>query len=774
MADHIQKDGWSLQNLWPRAQGMGGQVAILSALYAIFGVDPALMLPINAVLHATSGIMMFLIAQLLYPGRTGRIAGVAAAVLFVVFPSSLNWYAQVHKDGFAITGTLLIMYAWLRFYLAHDGTKSVMYFVAGSILGVLLIVFVRPYNTIFLVVASAAWICFALIIAMIRSEWRLMGRYFISSFLVWILFTGVAVLGVKHEPNNYEEWAGKEYAEKVGGIPEICENWEWQSGSVLPAFLEKYAEMAARTRAGLICSNYDAASTIDRSRLPRNVTDIILYMPRTFALALFAPFPDMWFNPPSLTRIIGAFELCVWYLLVPGVFLALRERGSNGLMLCIGFALTYLAIYGFTIGNLGTLHRVRYPFLMFFMMVGIIGWLRMLDRRGFVDWCMRSLNQRGSLTLSETFEGEKTGKERKQVVGLGIYVSILTLLAFIGFFYRDVLMAQIFGLGSELDAFFVALLIPMTIVTIICIPLGAAFTPHFLEATESSNRERVRKLISSLSATSLIALFLLCVTLFIVAKYLLPYVTLSNRDADFGRVHELVVLALPILLFSGPVIVGNAVLNALGKVVRTGLAQLVVPIIAILSILVFSRGHGVEAAMVGMVIGQLLNLFILEFNLRLHGFTLLPLYNAACAASLRSLASQYFPLIASAFFVSVALLVNTLLAMSFPDGGASVFNLGNKIVMLMTGLISAAISTVMLPYFSAMIAKNHVVAARRELSIFLLLLTFVTVPVCVVLFVYSQQIVELIFEGGSFDANDVGPVSRVMRYAVVQIPFFCL
>jgi putative peptidoglycan lipid II flippase len=234
----------------------------------------------------------------------------------------------------------------------------------------------------------------------------------------------------------------------------------------------------------------------------------------------------------------------------------------------------------------------------------------------------------------------------------------------------------------------------------------------------------------------------------------------------------LTVLALPILFFSGSVILGNAVLNAMGKVVITGVAQLVVPIVAIFAVFTYGETYGVHAAMIGMVVGQLMNLLILQLYTKKNGYSLIPQNDFYNSVPFGRLALQYVPLIASAFFVSVAILVDTLLAMTLPEGGVSVFNLGNKVVLLVTGLVGAAISTVMLPYFSSLIAKNNVVTARRELSVFLLFITFFSVPISVVLFVWAKQIVGLIFEGGHIGETEVDMVARVMQYAVVQIPFF--
>jgi len=77
-----------------------------------------------------------------------------------------------------------------------------------------------------------------------------------------------------------------------------------------------------------------------------------------------------------------------------------------------------------------------------------------------------------------------------------------------------------------------------------------------------------------------------------------------------------------------------------------------------------------------------------------------------------------------------------------------------------------------LPYFASLIARDHIVTARRELSLFLLFATFISAPVSVLFFSYSEQIVELIFSLGDIEENRVSSIARVMQYAVIQIPFF--
>lgn len=334
------------------------------------------------------------------------------------------------------------------------------------------------------------------------------------------------------------------------------------------------------------------------------------------------------------------------------------------------------------------------------------------------------------------------------------------------------MMARTFGLGAALDGFFIALMLPMFIVTVLCMPLGTAFVPVYLSAKERLRPQAVNMLVSSISFWTMISLLIICLMLYITAPSLLPRLNTNGSLMDMQQLIPLLDIALPILLFSGVVILGNSVLNAHGRAVLTSAAQIVVPIAAIMSLLVFGNNYGIKVVMYGMVVGQILNLLIVQYYLRHYDVTLIPQLGLIKQAEFSPLLLQYFPLVISAFFVAVATPVSTMLAMALPEGGVSAFNLGSKVVLFVTGLVSTAISAVMLPYFSVMIAKNHLISARRELSFFLLLATFISTPISAGLYIWAEPIVRLMFEGGTFNNASTELVTHVMQYAVVQLPFF--
>lgn len=143
LAETISRDGWLVWTPWPSAYTQGN-VAVLAALYALFGPNPSSAIPINACLHASSGVLLILIGRELSSGRAARWGSLVAACLFVGFPSALNWYGQVHKDGYAILGFLLLLYSGAKILKLERVREAAHPLIAAG--GGALTAFVRPNN----------------------------------------------------------------------------------------------------------------------------------------------------------------------------------------------------------------------------------------------------------------------------------------------------------------------------------------------------------------------------------------------------------------------------------------------------------------------------------------------------------------------------------------------------------------------------------------------------------------------------------------------------
>ncbi|MFZ3087189.1 MAG: lipid II flippase MurJ [Methylotenera sp.] len=780
LAEQIRVYGWSAWKLFPTASA-SGNTAMLAALYRLFGYDPSLIIPINAAIHALGGLLVFYITrEVATKNNVGTYAGIIAAILFITFPSSLNWYGQVHKDGYVIAGTLLVLLTWLKAINGQGSNRAWLLVILANLAGVFLVGSVRPYNLIFILLATLGALILLMILYAIRRQLLINIKTFIF-FLISLMFisyainlvvdlrveqiaqaNGVAGVAQTEAESYYKDWHSKKM-------------WHWENSSWVPSRLEGYLATASRTRAALIeyGQSENAKSIIDENITPQNVTEMVHFLPRALQVAMFAPFPNSWFSHLSLTRLIATGEMLIYYIAISGVLLLIFNNRKPGVFICIYFAGFFLLIYGYTLANLGSLYRVRYAYIFVMLLLGVLGWVTWLEKtnrlRKLFDF-LRSPLVKNDL-INNLVEMDHRS-HRKAALSSAILVMGLTFLCFLGLFLRDIFMAHKFGLTQTLDNFYVALIIPMFVATVFSIPIGTAFIPVYLDLKQRVKSNVISDLITKFSYWIAVVSLIICLILYSFGPHVLSILSLSKKLTDMADLAKLLHLALPLLLFSGFVVLGNAILNAHDRALLASGAQLVVPIAAIFALFVFGADYGVNAVMYGMVIGQILNLFIVQFALKRYRISLMPKLISFDRNQFSDFLKQYFPQVISALFIALAVPVATLLAMTLPAGAVSAFNLGSKIVLFITGLITTAMSAVILPYFSTLVVKNHIVAARRELSFFLLFSTLISIPVTFGMYVYSDHIVRLLFEGENFDGNAISQVVRVMQYSIVQLPFF--
>jgi len=762
LAERIRLHGWSEWRVYP-SHGATGNVALLGALYVLFGEDPSLMVPVNAAFHALTGTLLFLLGRLLWPGRVGTLAGMIAGSLYIVFPSSLNWYGQIHKDGFAIAGTALVLTAWvLTEVRCRIGRKPFVIAIATALAGLVLITFVRPYNLMLVLGGVLVMLTFKIVYL-----WRYRGsveyrRTLALQLIIAVLVGAAAYLAPRTDAGeqSYATW------NRANGL----QDWNWQTTPWIPQTIEKYVEVMARTRAGLIDEGMkiQAGSLYDIDALPASTPQVAAYVPRALQIALFAPFPSLWFEKISVTRLVAVGEMAIWYLIVPGVLLALWLGRSRAMLAVMMFSLVLLTLYGITIANVGTLYRIRYLYLFLLMLVGLAGWLRFFEKRG---WLPKESSEAASREPLAPEAMKEIRQARSMLVGSGITVAAVTAVTFVGLFIRDIVMARQFGLGGELDAFVVATVVPMFLVAVLSVPIGTAIVPVFLAVRERESAAAAQALAQRIALLFFSGALVLAGLLAVAGPWLLEVAGWSALPEKADRAQAITLWMLAIFVFSGLVTLANGLLNALGQYVVPAAAQITVPVVAIAALLLFGSSHGAIVVAVAMFAGQLVNLVLVYRVLSLRGVSLLAATKHE-AAGMGQFISQYLPLVAAAAFMQLALLVSTAMASVLPEGSVAALGLGSKAVLFITGLVGAAIASVVLPYFSRYMAQNRLLDARRELSFLLLAGTVISIPVTLALHLFAAPFVRLVFEGGAFGSTEVGIVSRVMANGILLLPFY--
>jgi putative peptidoglycan lipid II flippase len=756
MADRIVVSGWGEWELIP-GNGITANVGILAAVYAVFGPDPAWFIPLNAGFHSLGALLVLRLGTLLIPGKSGWTAGGVAASLFLVFPSALVWYGQNHKDSFAIAGYLMLLVALAQAF-GRMTWRGLLRDVLLVSIGCALVTIMRPHMLIVYTV------CIAFVILAV-AIWHFTKR----SRTTWIAFrNGLIILGVVLASNGIPVTADPSFLTETSGHADV--GWKWNDTGVLPLMVENKLEKASFVRVHFSESNklVGAGSTVDGDILPADAFEMLAYLPRALWVGLFAPFPDTWIKHPTLPRVIGAIETLIFYLVASGTVIMLWRRPSLPLATCLIVSALVLIVLSYTSPNIGTLHRIRYGPWFVFMLSGVCGWMWLLGKA--IPLVRKTHNASDGDHASMTAGGQSTSPINSRVsgqsaIGAGIKVSALYLIGAFGLLVRDLLLINRTGFTTSLDSFYLAMMIPMLLVGILAVPLGDALVVALHQA---KRREDVQSLISATCGASLLVFGLL----FLIALAAMgPFARGFVVNGDVPQVVMLMSISMLLFLFAGLLVTGNSLLNSLGKPVWGATAQLVVPLIAVGTVLVVPEVDMIVMAIVAMVFGQAFNFAILYAIACKEGYHLYP------AALFKMLPRMSAPLASYGWLVVAAMLINLVTPLNYwfasrlGEGSVSIWAVGSKLVQMFTVMGAGLLSAVWVPYLSKLVTAGVQVRIRKEMLLTVTIGSWSGGVLSLIVFAFCGPFIMAAMPAVQ-DAVRAGQLIAVVQLGALQLPLF--
>ncbi len=394
LSSQIATEGWQAWEL--TSQPVAGIAAIF---YALITPHPWVMLPLNSLLHALAGWMLFKILAYFLDRRTHAFL---AALPLVLFPSALSWVTQMHNDNYAVAGAILMLFAWVCF--ARKASWENKYLILGGFLslvaGIGLTWLVRDYVVSMYTGVGVILLLFCLILFIAR--WRrkiwkwqrtlaavgivCMAFFMTASFQVFNLGTS------DDSERQYNQGqppvsTGTDQTELQPGDKGFRPNDLWKESSWLPSWVDDQMKQLSITRYKAIRSTWTetrGGSNIDTDINFRNARDIVKYLPRALEIGFLSPFPSDWLEqgskaPNTMMRRVSGAEMVLVYLSFFGLLTAgwmwwKRPEFWMVVLFCFGLVLIY------TLGtpNVGTLYRLRYPTMMAVVGMGTAGWINLI------------------------------------------------------------------------------------------------------------------------------------------------------------------------------------------------------------------------------------------------------------------------------------------------------------------------------------------------------------------------------------------------------------
>ena len=358
----------------------------------------------------------------------------------------------------------------------------------------------------------------------------------------------------------------------------------------------------------------------------------------------------------------------------------------------------------------------------------------------------------------------------RQILSAATTIVKLVILVKAASLAKEMLIARKFGTGDDLDAFYIALLLPSFLGSVVDGSFNAAFIPIYIEAREKEHGVAASRLFSNIAVFNIAALALIAAVLAGSQRWLLPILGSGFGPQKLALARVLFFVFLSSMSLAGLSALWRAALNAHDCFTLSSLAPISNPI-GIVTLLLIGHTWGIYALAAGSVLGTVGELAIAGYGLRLLGIPLLPRWYGI-DSWMRRVLWQYAPTVAGALVLGCGTtLVDPAMAAMLGSGSVSALNYAYKLPALVLAIGLSSLSTAILPSFSRLSAKENWGEMRRVLLTYTGLLALVTIPLTGLLIVLSKALVLVFFQGGAFTAADTHLVTHAQMMFCLEIPF---
>lgn len=335
---------------------------------------------------------------------------------------------------------------------------------------------------------------------------------------------------------------------------------------------------------------------------------------------------------------------------------------------------------------------------------------------------------------------------------------------------KDLVVAYLFGISDDLDAFIVASIMPTFVLYAFAASFADGFLPVYVRERERHGVAAARRFLTSASAIGFASLSLVAVVLAVAAPWSLGALA-GGFGPEKGRTTTLLFLGLlPLLVVGGWSSPWAAALNAHSRHFVSAVVPLATPTLTIALLLIAFGSWGVGALVAGYVVGAVVEAFVLGAALRQLGLPVIPRWYGLDAATVR-FARQSLPLIVATLIATGSVVVDQSMAASVGPGAVSAFSYSGKILMLITGLSGVMLTIVVLPRFAQLAASGETASLRRGVVVYLVLAMSVAIMIAAALAAFSHEAVAVLFERGSFGQDATVIVAPVQALLALQLPF---
>jgi len=359
-------------------------------------------------------------------------------------------------------------------------------------------------------------------------------------------------------------------------------------------------------------------------------------------------------------------------------------------------------------------------------------------------------------------------KYGSQLLSNILTVAVVSLLVKGVGFFKEILIADSYGVSELLDTYLIAALVPSFIQNVFLNAYGNVFIPNYVQEKQSQQNTGAFQS-SSFIITSIIGLVMMGVTYLGIDLYL-EVLFPGHEPHYYELIKTQLWIILPCIPLWGICSLIRGLLMVDDEFLYSSLNALFVPVITIVLLFYYQEQFQEKTLALGMLLGSIFStLYLVALGFRKKVLSLgKPDFKNR---NIRILLKQVPAKVSSGLINGVNPMVDQYFSAQLALGAIAALNYGYKIPMVTIGLISTPVGNTLLPYFSKKAMEGREKLYKHLHRVLRTGFGFMSL-VAIVLIVLSEFIITIFFERGAFTSTDTQQVFVIQQMYLIQLPFY--
>ena len=356
------------------------------------------------------------------------------------------------------------------------------------------------------------------------------------------------------------------------------------------------------------------------------------------------------------------------------------------------------------------------------------------------------------------------------LLSMAFLLMVVEVIAkFLGFI-KQMIIAYYFGAQNAIDVYFVASDFingfSNAIISSARIAIIAVYTSYRLEKSEHEGARLISKILQLVTVISIVMMFIFNIFSKQISYILAPAYSDNNRSLLTKYIFYL----SGIIILTFVCMVFESILNSHEIFLINKLRSIFYSVIIILFCITLAQKYNVKVLIwgqYGTLILYLVVQVVFAYKYIVFDFTRIIYYKKQIVNVFKTM----IPIVLGNSAICINYMVDNAVASSLSSGSVSALAYSHTLDDFFVGVFITSTANILFPHFSKLIAQNKVDEVREGISSMVNAIIIFIIPVSVIAFCGSRQIIEVIYYRGVFDYSVVLNTAIALQGYVLRYPF---